>query len=296
MPSRSRSRGCPARSRRRLRSRRRARTARRCGRSTAAHMALPWLRPPASPFCAGAFCSRLFKAAAVGTSPHPRERAGVPDVWGWEASRTVAAERSHATTAVSTAQHNPKYAERMQPPPDAHPKPDAGRLRAAAITRKVKPTGDVACRRPANNASHHLRTRSAAPLTSSRVCVTPRDRAPTRMAASSVTCRRQPKVSVAIAGAIEPARFSFLDARSPSASRSTAGDPASGVPVAAAAQSSRSASVRLAPAGVRPRSSAATFRAAAAAGVSEYARPPRTPCTSTRAAARGGSRRATRNR
>src|SRR5919112_4334349 len=46
----------------------------------APHMNFPWFKPPASaPSWVGAFCSSFFRSADVGTSPHPFERAGVPD-------------------------------------------------------------------------------------------------------------------------------------------------------------------------------------------------------------------------
>jgi hypothetical protein len=58
-------------------------------RSTMApHMAFPWLRPPASPFCAGAAFSNFSRSADVGTSAQPADRGGLEDGDGCDASRT----------------------------------------------------------------------------------------------------------------------------------------------------------------------------------------------------------------
>src|SRR4051812_3573475 len=57
--------------------------------TTAAHIALPWFSPPASPFCAGAFCNRVFRLAAAGTSSQPRDRGGVGEDCGRDSSRAV---------------------------------------------------------------------------------------------------------------------------------------------------------------------------------------------------------------
>src|SRR3954464_7196830 len=67
----------------------------------APHIALPWLSPPASPFCDGASCSSFFRSAAFGTSSHPFERAGVPDCGGFDSSR-VAGPPLHATSASAS--------------------------------------------------------------------------------------------------------------------------------------------------------------------------------------------------
>src|SRR5204862_2893211 len=56
--------------------------------TTAPHIDLPWFSPPASPFCAGAACSKRLRSAAPGTSEHPLDRGGLGVVAGSVALRT----------------------------------------------------------------------------------------------------------------------------------------------------------------------------------------------------------------
>ena len=71
--------------------------------TTAPHMAFPWLRPPASPFCAGAAFSSFSRSADVGTSAQPADLGGLEDGDGCDASRTCGPPlREHPLIASSS--------------------------------------------------------------------------------------------------------------------------------------------------------------------------------------------------